>query len=81
MSLNVEWTEGAPEEIKPGMLIRWSNGDVTLVGCDIPEYAAELTTEDATAWAWIIQPYQLQWVADMASFHLIANNRATRKPQ
>ncbi|HBO1698954.1 TPA: hypothetical protein L4F66_004251 [Pseudomonas aeruginosa] len=66
---NVEWNEGAPDEILPGMLLLWENADglIYLVGhehdiCDEERHYIE-------RWAWLIKPQELAWLGDLANKH------------
>ncbi|RQE49382.1 hypothetical protein [Pseudomonas aeruginosa] len=62
---NVEWNEGAPKKIQPGMLIdRW-DGEIELIGT-----ARQMFLRTSIKrWAWLIQPHELQWLAAMANKH------------
>lgn len=64
---NVQWNEGAPKEVLPGMLLLWdaTDGSVHLVGHEHDIRADEL--EYIERWAWLIQPHELNWLEDMAS--------------
>lgn len=64
----VQWSTEIPERLEPGMLVRTSKG-VKLVGSDVSH--ARLLWSVADAWAWLIQPHELNWLEDMA-------NRKTR---
>jgi hypothetical protein len=56
--INIEWTEGAPEELQVGMVIRENSGQPLLIGhcCTIANH------KYITHWAWLIKPYQLSWI-------------------
>ncbi|MGC6992795.1 hypothetical protein ACP0J1_29440 [Pseudomonas aeruginosa] len=70
---NVQWNEGAPEKLEPGMLIAMGNA-VMLIG-HLDHYAMSLSPEPdiylecTTRWAWLIQPHELAWLEDMANKH------------
>lgn len=69
----VQWNEGAPQKLEPGMLVKSADGDVRLVGHLAPKTAAEAHAmldwdlREVRAWAWLIQPHELNWLEDMAS--------------
>lgn len=67
---NIDWTEESPERVEPGMLIRSASGSIELVGTDCASSARRLK-QLAVAWAWLIQPYQLEWLEDMAQKHQV----------
>jgi hypothetical protein len=56
--INIEWTEGAPDRLEVGMVIRVCGGAPMLVG----SFGALPTTKYITHWAWLIKPYQLSWI-------------------
>jgi hypothetical protein len=71
----VQWNEGAPAKLEPGMLIEWPSGAVAIVGhiddwlshdSGRPDLRAERIAE-IKRWAWLIQPHELNWLEDMAS--------------
>ncbi|HBO2162009.1 TPA: hypothetical protein NIA63_005523 [Pseudomonas aeruginosa] len=72
---NVEWNEGAPAKLEPGMVIDF-RGAVLLIGhvsredyMNSPEYGPWEDLSDITRWAWLIQPHELAWLEDMANKH------------
>lgn len=69
---DVKWIEGAPEKLEPGMLVLWDSGIVEVVGTELPEIA-EVMYSDMKAWAWLIQPHELEWVERMANAHGAGN--------
>lgn len=56
--INIEWTEGAPETLEIGMVIRKDGGEPFIIGHDSITYARG----NITHWAWLIKPYQLSWI-------------------
>ncbi|MFW5186144.1 hypothetical protein [Pseudomonas aeruginosa] len=66
---NVQWNEGAPDEILPGMLLLWedTDGSIYLVG-----HEHDICDEESqyiARWAWLIQPHEFAWLEDMANKH------------
>ncbi|EPO5559746.1 hypothetical protein P3795_30725 [Pseudomonas aeruginosa] len=79
---NVQWNEGAPKQLEPGMVIRSASYEgVFLIGAVDAAGESSLATpltrkeldEDqrsaVIAWAWLIKPHELAWLEDMASKH------------
>ncbi|HFQ7582796.1 TPA: hypothetical protein ACHS1O_004196 [Pseudomonas aeruginosa] len=79
---NVEWNEGAPEKVLPGMLVKIKGKrGVFLVGHADPDGNTSLVIPSAgvvisgerrkkfARWAWLIQPHELNWLEDMANKH------------
>ncbi|WP_225001942.1 hypothetical protein [Pseudomonas aeruginosa] len=79
---NVEWNEGAPKQLEPGMVIRsavyegiFLIGTVDAAGessLTSPWTRKELDEEQRSnviAWAWLIKPQELAWLEDMANKH------------
>ena len=74
---NLQWNDGAPEKLEPGMLIRWESGAFDLVGSVDFEMSEsgqssarlEWLMRDCIAWAWVIKPHELEWAADIAGKH------------
>lgn len=64
---NVEWNEGAPEVVKPGMLVQYWDGSVHLVGTE----RRMLIKTPISKWSWAIRPHELQWLAAMANKHKV----------
>jgi len=57
--INIEWTEGAPDKLEVGMVVRVNNWDgVFLLG----SFSALQDPAHITHWAWLIKPYQLSWI-------------------
>jgi len=56
--INIEWTEGAPERLDVGMVVRLDGWDVFLIG----DFSALKDHKRITHWAWLIKPYQLNWI-------------------
>lgn len=69
----VQWNEGAPEKLEPGMLVLLSDyGDdgepgMVLIGCDIPADAQWIVDEFCIKWGRLVEQHELDWLADMAS--------------
>lgn len=62
---NVQWNEGAPKKVQPGMLIERWDGKIELIGTARQMF---LRTP-IKRWAWLIQPHELAWLEDMANKH------------
>lgn len=61
--IDIKWHKGAPDELQAGMVIRHAhNGAINLIGTRIP--LEGLKGHDISAWAWIIQPYELKWLGE-----------------
>lgn len=63
---NVQWNEGAPEKLEPGMLVEAAMGGIYLCGSLVPNGSPE-ELSSLKRWAWLIQPHELNWLEDMAS--------------
>lgn len=67
MRRNLEWFEGAPEKLEPGMYLRFkdSDGALFLVGhdCDVSEQELALVER----WSWLVTPAELEWLEAMAA--------------
>ncbi|QJP08385.1 hypothetical protein [Pseudomonas multiresinivorans] len=76
----VQWNEGAPKQLEPGMVIRSAVYEgIFLIGTVDAAGESSLTTpwtrkeldeeqrSNVIAWAWLIQPHELNWLEDMAS--------------
>lgn len=61
---NVQWNEGAPEKLEPGMVVKRANGKLEIIG-----HFMRAHEHPVHAWAWLIQPYQLEWLESMAKVH------------
>ncbi|HGM7647976.1 TPA: hypothetical protein ACKP9G_003723 [Pseudomonas aeruginosa] len=75
---NVEWSEGAPDKLEPGMLIRamFCDEEYTYLvgtslddGSTIGDEGAVIGLQHITRWAWLIQPHELAWLENMANKH------------
>ncbi|HBO1194490.1 hypothetical protein Q8W87_05490 [Pseudomonas aeruginosa] len=67
---NVEWNEGAPKMVAPGMAILWDDGRILIHGGFRDTPVCRLFEEERVkAWAWLIQPHELAWLEDMANKH------------
>lgn len=77
----VQWNEGAPEQLEAGMILCNERGNTLIVG-DVDIFGSpdildslngtnrdeeEKVLEAVTRWAWLIQPHELNWLEDMAS--------------
>lgn len=56
--INIEWTEGAPDQLEVGMVVRVYHGAPLLIG----SMCILNSCEGITNWAWLIKPYQLSWI-------------------
>lgn len=74
---NLDWNEGAPDELMPGMVIQWPGGFIAIVGhidtefCQEPPRQADIQERISKIerWAYLIQPYQLEWLESMNKQH------------
>ncbi|MBX6221389.1 hypothetical protein ISD48_26025 [Pseudomonas aeruginosa] len=74
---NVQWNEGAPEKLEPGMVVDANDTKspvyrVRIVGEVLPDEAIDggespPLLDHIKRWAWLIQPHELNWLEDMAS--------------
>lgn len=64
---NIDFSTDMPNAIEPGMLLQWEDDSLTLMGSDIPDQALEIFKKYGKAWGWIVKPYDLEWLADMAT--------------
>ncbi|MBG6289505.1 hypothetical protein I5I61_18785 [Pseudomonas nitroreducens] len=65
----VQWNEGAPVMVQPGMLIDEDLYGVLLIGDTPPEgplFDSMPAPMVIKRWAWLIQPHELNWLEDMA---------------
>lgn len=53
---NVQWNEGAPKELKAGMLLEYADGLVSLIGTNFEQSPDRSVFAVAKRWAWLIQP-------------------------
>ena len=58
---NLEWFEGEPEELEPGMVVIQEYGGLYLVGDEHPKFPLSVKR-----WAWVIKPHELEWLENMA---------------
>ncbi|HEY6612731.1 MAG TPA: hypothetical protein VIZ86_16575 [Pseudomonas sp.] len=71
----MKWIEGAPERLAPGMLVVDTDGDMALVGDIDPDCISEGPTVaegvrlSIARWAWLVTPYEREWLADMERLH------------
>lgn len=72
MNFRIDWIDGAPEKLEPGMVIQDGFKRIRLVG-DLTEdgYANydDFSEPYITRWGWLAQPHELEWIADMAQKH------------
>lgn len=80
---NLEWFDGAPEKLEPGMMVFVGGqlnkalmiGHVDAAGhssLDSPDDRINLPHNMRPLiirWAWVIKPHELEWAADMAGKH------------
>ena len=74
---NLDWHEGAPDELVPGMIVCNGSGQLTIIGHvdNALSYSAssEIQISESMAeickWAYLIQPYQLEWLESMNKQH------------
>lgn len=73
---NLDWHEGAPDKLVPGMIVEFY-GELAIIGhfdcelsdghprdCDYKEWFASIER-----WAWVIKPCQLEWLESMNKQH------------
>jgi len=82
---NLDWQAGKPEQLQEGLalLCRDEHFDQSWIYLHGSEAAENQSwhLDNCVAWAWVLKPHEVEWLESMAAVHLIANNRATRKPQ
>lgn len=66
---NVQWIEGIPDDFDPGMILMDDDGDIFIVGNGTDPMQESIWRRCVKAWAWLIQPYQREWLEDMAKRH------------
>lgn len=76
---NVEWNEGAPENLEPGMLVEAtdtmsSEYQMRLIGNALPDGVLDggdisSALMQIKRWAWVVKPQELAWLEDMANKH------------
>lgn len=80
MNFRIDWIDGAPEKLEPGMVVRfdglWEGQLNTLLIGHVNSFSgfgksldANLSTDKITRWGWLVQPHELEWIADMAQRH------------
>lgn len=68
----VQWNEGAPENLQPGMLVEIWTGSIRLIG-HLDKDAMTRNShyqewmDDIVRWAWLIKPHELSWLENMAN--------------
>lgn len=60
--MKLDWQDGAPENPEAGMVLEWHDGSVSIIGTE----ESVQGWNHANRWAWLIKPYQLEWLQDMA---------------
>ncbi len=67
----LEWHKGAPEKLKPGMLVMRGGraNDICVVGSLMYRADEESLMDNAVAWAWLVQPHEIEWLESMAEAH------------
>jgi hypothetical protein len=72
---DVKWIDGAPEKIEPGMLVLVRDGEfegVWIAGSEIDFGLDEHWFAGCCiAWAWLIQPHEIEWLESMAKAHKV----------
>ncbi|MDU9398053.1 hypothetical protein [Pseudomonas sp. zfem003] len=75
MNFRIDWIDGAPEKLEPGMVLKSADGDLRLVGNISTKTSAhpcamlDWDLRAVCAWGWLVQPHELEWIADMAQRH------------
>lgn len=73
----LEWHKGAPEKLEPGMLVMHDDQRPILIG-DSDQFCRfglvdfahiEEVRNSISAWAWLIQPHEIEWLESMAEAH------------
>ena len=65
--INLTWTTGAPPRLEPGMILRYKSGRISVIGTHFEQSLDRATFGNATQWARLVRPYQIEWLADMAN--------------
>ena len=65
--ITLEWHQGAPARLEPGMILRYQDGRLSIIGTHFEQSLDRATFGNATQWASLVQPYQIEWLADMAN--------------
>lgn len=68
---NLEWNDGAPEKLQAGMILEYQPGFMSIVGSEFCVTLDSSTFVHASRWAWLIQPYQVEWLESMAKAHKV----------
>lgn len=72
MNFRIDWIDGAPEKLEPGMVIEDVDNGFLLVGSITEDGYADYDSFAEPAvirWGWLVQPHELEWIADMAQRH------------
>ena len=65
--ISLEWHDGAPSRLEPGMILRYQDGRLSIIGTNFEQSLDRATFGVATQWARLVHPYQIEWLADMAN--------------
>lgn len=69
MNFRIDWIDGAPERLEPGMVVQFSGG-ILLYGNGITEEQVVTATGGlALRHGYLVKPHELEWIADMAQRH------------
>lgn len=60
--LNLKWTQGAPKELLPGMIVR-CRGTLMLIGTFTPEPIVATMLADCSEYTQAIADYELDWLS------------------
>lgn len=63
----VQWNEGVPALLMPGMLVQFLTGIIELYGSEITDTQRDVVAAMGVRWAWLVKPHELTWLEDMAS--------------
>ncbi|MDP5677860.1 hypothetical protein UJK07_15585 [Pseudomonas aeruginosa] len=66
---NVQWNEGVPALLMPGMLVQFLTGIIELYGSEITDTQRDVVAAMGVRWAWLVKPHELTWLEDMANKH------------
>ena len=66
-TMNLTWNEGAPERLEPGMILRYQDGRLSIIGTHFEQSLDRATFGVATQWSRLVEGYQIEWLANMAN--------------